>query len=152
MRPVSGRSDQGLTRLESALATYLLIAVLAVAAVTLVRSFSAPATSSGQAVDARAVAVAQAPVSVSVAAPGTIARGPGASTKARKDRCPNLRGVQPAGFDCSLPVLVPALDLSAVRVKAPYQCADPENYRLVKGQSVQRNKKCVLKSVTAGRP
>lgn len=143
-------TDRGLTRLESTLVTALVIVVLAVAALTLVRTYTT--TLPGQTTAQVPVQVEEAPVSVSVAAAGTVATPPTPQKPDRKDACPDLRGRQPAGFDCTLPLYVPALDLSTVRVKAPYQCADPENYRLVNGQEVQKNKTCVLKTAKAGQP
>ena len=143
-------TDRGLTRLESTLGTVLVVVVLAVAAVTLIRTYST--TLPGQASAQGSVQVEDAPVAVSVAAAGTIATPPKPEKRARTDACPDLPGRQPAGFDCTLPLFVPALDLSAVRVKAPYQCADPENYRLVDGQAVQKDKRCVLKTAKAGQP
>ena len=144
------RSERGLTRLESSLITSLVIVVLAVAAVTLVRSYVG--TQAGQVSARGSVQASEAPVPVSVAAAGTIATETDPASGVREDACPGLRGSQRRGFDCALPMFAPALDLSAVPVKGRYQCADPIHYRLVNGQSVQSNKKCVLKATKAGPP
>lgn len=115
-------SDRGLTRLESALVSALIIVVLAVAAVTLLRALAA---------DTQVTFIAHAqptpsaePQSVRVTAAGTV----------------------------DLPRYAPALDFSAVRSKARYQCADPVHYRLLGGQTVSARKKCVLRSTKAGHP
>lgn len=146
------RSDKGLTRLESAVMTSLLIVGLAVGAVFLFRAYPnglTGGTLNAQGGSAGQITTADAPTQVNVVAPGTIAVPPG-EKRSRRDACPDLRGRQPAGFDCSLPLYVPALDLSAVRVKARFQCPDADNYRLVKGQTVQPDKKCILKTAEAG--
>lgn len=150
------RSDRGLTRLESAIVMSVVIVGLLVGAGALIRTYATTVSDPGQPSAEVAlppvVDLPDAPVTVAVPAAGTIAQPRASSTTAGKDACSDLRGVQPPGFDCTLPLFVPALDLSAVREKAPYQCADPENYRLVKGQAIQSDKKCVLKTARAVRP
>lgn len=143
------RSDKGLTRLESAVLTSLLIIGLAVGAVFFLRAYPNGLTGGIVAQDGATAQAASgnAPLRVNVVAPGTI-EVPSGDRRSRRDACPDLRGRQPAGFDCSLPLHTAALDLSAVRTKARYQCPDRVNYRLVKGQTVQPDKQCVLKTAT----
>ena len=163
MDHLSWRSDRGLTRLESAIVMSVVIVGLLVGAGALIRDYTTTVRDTGQTSaevasplvldlpDPPVFDLPGAPVTVAVPAAGTVAQPPGSAKATGKDACPDLRGKQPAGFDCTLPLIVPALDLSAVREKAPYQCADAENYRLVKGQTVQRDKKCILKTATVGR-
>lgn len=147
------RTDAGMTRLESALVTYLLIAGLVIGAGMLYRANAFGGLDASLAPVSGSVPEAgDAPLTVSVASPGRIAQSPGSGRAERRDECAGLPGRQQPGFDCSLPLYVRALDFSAVRIKARYQCADSENYQLVHGQRVESGKRCVLTSAREGRP
>ena len=142
------RSDRGRTRLESSILTTLVIVGLLVVLGLMIRPYITSVAASAPAAAQDAPVAAEGPQQVSVVAPGTIAL-PGTVADG-SDACPDLRGTQPEGFDCTLPLYVRALDLTATRPAAPYACPDPENYRLVRGQKVEKNKRCVLKTASAG--
>lgn len=149
---VSLSSDQGMTRLESNIVAGVLIVALAVGVSVLFRTYS---TTMGETEHATVqngqpfqheVAVADAPIAVNVVAAGTIAQPLEATVDSGTDSCVDLPGLQPGGFDCSLPLYAPALDLAASNLKARYQCADHANYQLVGGQAVEADKRCILRS------
>lgn len=150
-------SDRGMTRLESNLLVAVLVIGVVIGASVLIRTYSSTVNETEHATvqdgqPFRHQPDAEAPVAVNVVAAGTIAQPPGEVDDDGVDACAELPGVQPAHFDCSLPVYVPALDVAASHVKGRYQCADHADYQLVGGQSVQPQKLCVLKTVEAAGP
>lgn len=147
--------DRGMTRLESNLLMAVLIVGVVIGASVLVRTYSSTVSETehatvqeGKPYEHDAVA-ADGPVSVNVVAAGTIAQPVEKMVDASVDTCEALPGVQPQGFDCSLPLQVPALDVAASHLKGRYQCADRVNYQLVGGQAVEVDKQCILKSAQA---
>lgn len=150
-------SDRGMTRLESNLLVAVLVIGAVIGASVLFRTYSSAVGETEHATvqDGQPFThqvAAEAPIAVNVVAAGTIAQPLAEVADDGVDTCAELPGVQPAGFDCSLPVYVPALDLAASHVKGRYQCADRTRYQLVGGQSVQPGKLCVLKTVQAAQP
>lgn len=139
-------SDRGATAAEYAVILGLIAAVIIVSVAILGFSvFGLFATTEDT------LASATGPETVSVPLAGTIEEQTPAEEEQdpSADSCPNLAGLQPAGFDCSLPVTVAALTIGKGGGKAKYTCADSINYQLVRGQKVERNKTCILKTVAA---
>ncbi len=91
-----------------------------------------------------AVAQATQPVSVSAPLAGTIEEAPLGMDGT--DACPSLPGTQAAGFDCTLPLNVSAVFISNAGNKVKYTCPGGDLYQLVRGQKLELNKQCVLKS------
>lgn len=90
-----------------------------------------------------AIARATEPITVSAPLAGTIEDAPPVIDGT--DACPSLPGTQAASFDCTLPLNVPAVFVGNAGGKVKYTCPGAE-YQLVRGQKLELNKQCVLKS------
>ena len=148
-------SDSGMTRLESNVLVGVLVVAMVIGASILIRTYSSTVNETEHATVQEGQPfvhddTADAPIAVNVVAAGTIAQPLDTAVDDGTDVCPELPGLQPGRFDCSLPLYVPALDVAASHVKGRYQCADHANYQLVGGQAVESEKLCVLKTAQAG--
>ena len=90
-----------------------------------------------------AVAQATEPITVSAPLAGTLPNTPPTNSV---DSCPSLPGAQPAPFDCSLPLNVPAVPVGNSGNRIKYTCPNDGLYQLVRGQKLELNKQCVLAS------